>query len=447
MKIPPKVSFICETLRARGFEAWIVGGAVRDHILQRPVHDWDLATNATPDQIQQCFARTLDIGARHGTITVCLDDEMFEVTTYRKDGAYSDGRHPDDVQFTTSLKDDLSRRDFTVNAIAFNPLEEVYYDPFNGQTDLQNGVLRTVGSPIDRFSEDGLRLLRAARFTAKLNLVCDFNTFNALSVTVDRINKVSVERIRDELLKILVTEEPSRAFNLMAATGMLSTVLPEMLPMVGCSQNRYHEFDVWKHTLLVVDSCPADDPLLRFAALCHDIGKPSTKKPHPQHGDATFYDHEVVGAAMTRALMTRLHFSREESDRVSHLVLHHFVRYESSWSAAAVRRWIRKVRPENVDDLISLSMADISGKGNAYVSLEVSAMQELRQRVEAVGTIPTEVNMLTVSGHDVMETLGIPPGPRVGKILNELLERVTDNPSLNSRENLMSLIPEVANAV
>lgn len=447
LDIPLKVQFICETLRDRGFESWVVGGAVRDRLLQRPVHDWDLATNATPDQIQQCFAKTLDIGVRHGTITVCLDGDYFEITTYRKDGAYSDGRHPDAVEFSSNLQEDLARRDFTINAIAFNPLTEVHFDPFNGQQDLQAGVLRTVGNPTDRFLEDGLRLLRAARFIATHSLLSDCATFNALIATSSQLTRVSPERVRDELVKIMGAEEPSRAFTLMDATGMLEVAFPEMLPMLGCSQNRYHEFDVWKHTLKVVDVCPSTDALLRLAALWHDIGKPQSKAFHPQHGDATFYDHEVIGADMTRALMTRLHFSREETDRVTHLVLNHFVRYDSSWSDAAVRRWIRRVKPENVEDLILLAMADIAGKGNAYVPLEINVMQELSQRVETVGTVPTEVNMLTVSGHDVMDTLGIPPGPRVGKILGELLERVTDNPSLNSRENLLSLIPEVANVV
>ncbi len=448
--IPPKVLFVCQTLLDKGFEAWIVGGAVRDLLLQRPVHDWDFATNATPEQIQQCFDHTLDIGAKHGTITVRLEGESLEITTYRKDGTYSDGRRPDSVEFSTHIYDDLARRDFTVNAIAFDPLVEgggYYFDPYNGRQDLKAGILRTVGNAFDRFREDGLRLLRAVRFSATHDLTLVDSTQIALVHTLDQLGKVSIERIRDELIKIMSAAKPSRAFNLMVSTGMLGAILPEMSPMIGCGQNRYHEFDVWNHTMKVLDSCPANDPMLRFAALFHNIGKPATKQPHPQHNDATFYDHELIGADMTRDLMTRLRFPNEAVERVAHLVRHHFVRYESDWTDAAVRRWMRKVGVEHIPHLITLAVADIVGKGNAYVPLEITAMTELKNRIDSVGTIPTSSSMLAVNGHHVMLLLNIPPGPKVGNILAELLERVTEDPSLNTEEKLLDLIPEVSSLV
>jgi tRNA nucleotidyltransferase (CCA-adding enzyme) len=448
--IPPKVITICQTLQDKGFEAWLVGGAVRDLLLQRSVHDWDFATNATPEQIQRCFSHSLDIGAKHGTITVRLEGEGFEVTTYRKDGTYSDGRRPDSVEFSTSIHDDLARRDFTVNAIAFDPLVEgggYYFDPYHGRQDLKAGILRTVGNAFDRFREDGLRLLRAVRFSATHNLTLIDSTRIALAHTLDQLGRVSIERIRDELTKIMAATEPSRAFNLTASTGMLGAILPEMLPMVGCGQNRYHEFDVWNHTMKVVDTCPASDPMLRFAALFHDIGKPASKKPHPQHGDATFYDHEHIGATMTQDLMTRLRFSSDQVARVAHLVRHHFVRYESDWSDAAVRRWMRNVGVEHIPHLTTLAIADIVGKGNAFIPLEITTINELKHRIDSVGTIPTSSSMLAVSGHHVMTLLNIPPGPKVGNILAELLERVTEDPTLNSEEKLLGLIPEVAASV
>jgi tRNA nucleotidyltransferase (CCA-adding enzyme) len=228
---------------------------------------------------------------------------------------------------------------------------------------------------------------------------------------------------------------------------MLGDLLPEMLPMVCCGQNRYHEFDVWDHTMKVVDTCPNTDIPLRFAALWHDIGKPAVKAPHPEHQDATFYGHEEVGATMTGELMTRLKFFNEVKDRVVHLVRHHFIRYESDWTDTAVRRWMRKVGVEHIPSLCTLAIADIVGKGNSLVPLEIAVIKELKSRIDAVGTIPTSSSMLAVSGHHVMTMLNIPPGPKVGNVLAELLERVTENPSLNTKETLLDLIPEVANLV
>ncbi len=327
-----------------------------------------------------------------------------------------------------------------MNAIAFNPVTGELCDPFGGQNDIRQRVIGAVGNAEMRFREDGLRMLRACRFAATLGFELAPGT--ALAIT-DRIPfTVAEERICDEWRKALMADKPSTFFQVMAETGLLERIVPEMLPMIGCSQNRYHEFDVWNHTLAVLDACPAE-LTLRLAAVFHDIAKPQTKGAHPTTGEATFYEHEKVGVGIASELLERLRFSNDERLSVMHFVRHHLVQYESSWSASTIRRWVRRVGSEYVKPLLQLARADIVGKGNATVELNTEALDELEQRIGQMTIrepIVTSTTQLALSGRDVMDALGIGPGPAVGDKLRELLELVTDDPELNTREHLLATI-------
>ncbi|MFA5202829.1 MAG: CCA tRNA nucleotidyltransferase [Lentisphaeria bacterium] len=435
---------VCKHLNDSGYEAWLVGGAVRDSIMGKEAHDWDIATNAKPEEVARLFPRVIETGVKHGTVTVMVDGEGFEVTTYRGEGTYSDGRRPDDVQFLNTIEEDLARRDFTINAIAYDPIKCVFRDPFLGRGDIDRCLIRAVGNPHKRFAEDGLRVLRAARFAATLRFEIELETYQAINPSLRSYTRVSAERIRDEWMKIMSAREPSVAFKIMAETGMLEITVPEMVPMFNCTQNKYHAYDVWVHTLQVVDACPENDPILRIGALFHDIGKPQSKKPHPVTGDATFYDHEDIGAEMVGAIASRLRFSAEERYRLIHLVQHHFIRYKSEDTDSTVRRWIRKVGFDNIPSLCTLARADIIGKGPlGFVSgLDTAIIDELEARVIKLSkteVLPTSTKVLVVDGNDIMKNLGIPPGATVGKILAHLLDEVTDDPALNTREKLLDM--------
>jgi tRNA nucleotidyltransferase (CCA-adding enzyme) len=447
MRVPERVLFICKTLKRSGFEAWLVGGAVRDSILGREAHDFDVATNARPDQVVKLFSHVIETGIQHGTVTVMIDDEGFEVTTFRGEGTYSDGRHPDSVEFLNTIEEDLARRDFTMNAVAYDPLRDVVCDPFGGVGDIEDKVIQAVGKAEDRFKEDGLRVLRALRFMSTLGFYLDDSTFQGInSDSLASLARVSVERVHDELFKIMGSVHPTLAMDAMIHTKVLDVILPEMLPMVGCTQNRYHAYDVWRHTMVTLNHCPADNPILGFGALFHDVAKPETKGVHPVHGDATFYDHEIVGAKRTDEILTRLKFSTEDREMIVHLVRNHFIRYEIGWSAPALRRWVRKVGLENVPNLCTLARADIAGKGPAMLELEPATINDLENRVsnmKLTEVIPTSTKVLVIDGHDVMTHLGISPGPAVGKVLTSLLEAVTDDPECNTRERLLALASEV----
>ena len=422
---------------------------MRDSILGREAHDFDVATNALPDRVVRMFSHVIETGIQHGTVTVMIEGEGFEVTTFRGEGTYSDGRHPDSVQFLNSITEDLARRDFTMNAIAYDPLTDTFCDPFGGLADIKAWNIRAVGVPEDRFEEDGLRVMRAIRFRSTLGFNIEPGTLNGISDpgSLASLAKVSVERLHDELVKIMGASTPSRSMNTMEHTGVLDLILPEMRPMVGCTQNRYHSYDVWTHTMVTLDHCPADNPIIRFGALFHDVSKPEVKGAHPVHGDATFYDHEHVGAKKTDEILTRLRFSTEDRERIVHLVRHHFIRYERGWAAPVLRRWVRKVGLENVPTLCILARADIAGKGPIpTVGLEASIIDELESRVanmRLTEILPTSTKVLAINGNDVMVHLGLTPGPTVGKVLATLLEFVTDDPECNTRDRLLELASEV----
>lgn len=439
MIVPSDVRSICETLTHAGFEAWVVGGAVRDSLLGREAHDWDIATNARPDSVKRIFKSTISTGEKHGTLTVRLNGQSYEVTTFRGDGDYADGRRPEGVTFLDNIDGDLARRDFTVNAIAYDPLRNVFRDPFLGQEDLKAGLLRAVGNPEQRFTEDGLRCLRACRFAATLGFRLDPATQAGINPSLASYSKVSSERIRDEWLKSMSAAKPSVAFNLMLDTGLLKETVPEFIEMVGCKQNRYHEHDVWGHTLAVVDALAPGDPILRVTGLFHDVAKPRTKCFDTVKQDYTFHEHDIIGAEMTNIIFNRLRFSNDEKMRVCHLIRHHLIHYKPNWQDKAVRRWLTRITPEHLDSLFMLAKADIDGKGDAKTPMDWGAILELRHRIETLEAqveTPKGIKGLAINGKDLMD-LGITQGPELGRILKALLEEATDDPVINQRETLI----------
>lgn len=441
--IPKPVVEICRRLRDRGHRAWVVGGCLRDLLMGRPVGDWDVATTALPGEVQKAFRRVVPTGIEHGTVTVLHGGGRYEVTTLRGEGAYSDGRRPDQVFFVTRIEEDLARRDFTVNAIAHDPLEGETIDPFDGLGDMERGCLRAVGDPRERFNEDGLRVLRAARFVATLEFDLDPATEAAIPEALDTFRKVSRERVRDEWVKAMGAREPSRAFEVMRRTGILAITLPELLEQVGCEQNRHHAYDVWTHTMKCLDRTDGD-ATVRLAALLHDLGKPRTRQHSDETGDWTFYDHEKLGADMAERWLRDYRFSNAERERIVALVRHHLVCYEPSWSDAAVRRFVRRVGHDLVDPLLRLARADVLAKGRS-VDDQLAALDELRERIDRLleqGAV-LSTRDLAVGGRDVMERLGVPPGPAIGRVLGRLLERVLDDPALNERERLLAMIDEI----
>jgi tRNA nucleotidyltransferase (CCA-adding enzyme) len=362
------------------------------------------------------------------------------VTTFRGEGAYLDGRRPSTVTFSATLDEDLSRRDFTMNAIAYDPATRVLADPFDGQGDIGRKIVRTVGDPTLRFSEDGLRPMRAVRQATQLGFTIEAATQAAITRTLTSFRKVSAERIRDELRKLLLAPRPSQGMEIMRQTGLLAEVLPELLPAVGCVQNRYHKHDVYSHILATVDAA-IPDFIVRMAALLHDLGKPRTQAPRDDSpGEFTFYRHEQVSTEMAEAIGLRLRLSAAERNTICSLVSGHMFFYRPDWTDGTVRRFVRRVGPELVPLLFALREADIASRGLGEDPQ--SETRPLRERIEKVMAEDSvlRVTDLAIDGKDVMRFLNIPPSRRVGEVLEQLLEQVLDDPRLNSREMLESMV-------
>lgn len=410
---------------------------MRDLLLGRAASDWDVATDARPNELVRIFPHAIPTGIEHGTVTVVVSGAHYEVTTLRGEGTYTDGRRPDWVQFVDDITADLARRDFTVNALAVDPTDGKIIDPFDGRGDLTRGLLRAVGDPKERFAEDGLRVLRAARFVATLELALDPATEAAIEPTLDTFRRVAHERVRDEWLKAMKARAPSRAFEVMRRTGILGVTCPELLEGVGMGQNKWHAYDVWRHGLECMDAC-AGDPVLRIAALLHDVGKPRTRAFSDKTGDFTFYDHDKVGAEIVEPIAARLRFSNEERARIVSLVRHHLFHYSDEWTDKTVRHWIRRVGPERLDDLYRLNESDVRAKGRDFTA-DLEALATLKVHVARVLAEGAALSTrdLRINGHDLIRELGLRPGRVIGEILDALLEAVISDPAENDRETLL----------
>ncbi|OGY12655.1 MAG: hypothetical protein A3F61_01420 [Candidatus Blackburnbacteria bacterium RIFCSPHIGHO2_12_FULL_41_13b] len=439
IKIPSFVENILDKFAQAGYEIYIVGGAVRDVLDGRQTYDWDFTTNATPEEILQVFPEGF-YDNKFGTVGLADESHHnpYEITTFRQETGYSDRRRPDHVEWGKSLKEDLARRDFTINAMALDKNLDII-DPFNGRGDLKDKLIRAVGNAVERFNEDALRMMRAVRIAAEIGFEIEPKTFEAIKTHSASVKHVAWERIKTELFKTLASNNPYEGMMLFYNSGLMEQILPEITIGFGVEQKspeRHHIYDVGTHCLYALKFCPSKDPLVRFATLIHDIGKPKTQKI-TSAGVITFYNHEVVGARLAKAIADRLRFSRDERDRLWRLVRWHQFTVSEKQTNTALRRFIRNVGKENVQDMLDLRTGDRLGGGAAETSWR---LEEFKERLEEVQLQPFSVRDLKVNGKDIMQTLNIPSGPIVGKILNELFGEVEKDQSRNTREYLLQRI-------
>ena len=448
-KISKEAIEVIKALKEKGFLAYLVGGCLRDLLLEKTPKDWDIATSAKPEEIQKIFKKTI-YDNRYGTVKVIFEDKVIEVTPFRKDIGYSDRRHPDKVEFGVSLKEDLSRRDFTINAFALDLkiskncqiLDFKIIDYFNGISDLKKRIIRGVGDSRKRFQEDALRLIRAIRFSCQLDFEIEKNTFEAIKENAYLIKNIAKERIRDELEKIILTKTPKKGFLLLHQSGLLKYIIPEIEEGVGITQRGHHKWDVFFHLLNTMQAAADRNYSLevRIAALLHDIAKPVCRRE--EKDEVVFYGHQVVGTRMARKILKRLRFKNEIINKVCLLIKHHMFVYEiGKVTESGVRRLLRKVGKENIGDLLNLRIADRIGSG--CPKAVPYRLRHLMYMLEKVSLDPISVKMLKVDGHRVMEILKINPSKKVGLILNALLCLVLDDPALNKKEILEKKIEEL----
>ena len=441
--IPAPIKEIARILNMEGFQCFLVGGSVRDSIMGFTPNEYDIATNAKPEDVQRIFKYTIPTGIKHGTILVILDDMHVEITTFRSDGNYSDGRHPDKVEYTASIEDDLPRRDLTINAMAYNVLDGTLIDMFDGMKDIKNKIIRSVGNPYERFTEDGLRIMRAIRFATKLNFNIEKETFEAICHSTGMLTSIAYERIREEFNRILISDNPFRGIELLRKTGILVLIMPELMQGFGVSQNKFHKYDVYYHilhTIQAVEPLETEELtlLVRLAALFHDIAKPMVQKKVSKQEEPVYYNHEVVGANVAKKIMKRLKYSNAEIDFVTLLVRQHMFYYQDEWTDGAVRRFMKAVGIENIKPLLKLREADRLGSGNRK-DKESKAIPKLLARIDKIIEEENAITVkdLKINGNDLMKEFNLKPGPIVGKILNYLLDLILDDPSLNDKEKLM----------
>ena len=431
--IPKPVRELLATLWAERYAAYAVGGCLRDALLGRAPADWDLTTDAPPDRIVELFPHSL-YENRFGTVVVRHRAHQYEITTFRRDVSYSDHRHPDVVEFGRLIEEDLARRDFTVNAMAWGGRPDeaaAFVDPHDGRGDLDRRVLRAVGDPDRRFREDALRMARAVRLAATLDFSVEPATLEAIERCAELARHLSGERVGSELVKLLAAPRPSVGLRLMAQTGLLAVLAPDLERERGIPQNKIEGEDLWDHTLRTVDAAP-NRPAVRMAALLHDIGKPDTLS------EGHFHGHDTVGATMSRRFLSDLHMPRVLQERVAHLVRHHMFDYQPIWTDVAVRRFIRKVGPGSIDNLVALRIADNVGSG---VPSDAGRLPELRQRVAAELAARAVLSRadLALDGRDLIAEFGLRPGREVGRLLDDLTEWVIAEPALNDRAILLEL--------
>lgn len=445
--IPEEIASIVAILEKAGFEAYLVGGCVRDLIREKLPKDWDITTNANPSEIIALFPKTFyenDFGTV-GIVNEAIEEGDFEkkslriveVTPYRKEASYSNHRHPDAVEFSGNLYDDLLRRDFTMNAIAYNPTQAEFIDPYEGIRDIERHIIRTVGNADDRFTEDALRVMRAVRFAAELGFAIEKETMDAVIALAGLLQKIAAERVRDELEKILMSERPMEGVVLLNRTGILKLIIPDLEEGIGCEQNGDHIYDVWEHNLRALQhSADRGWPLhVRLAALLHDVGKPHTRKWAPEKNDWTFYGHDVVGGRIAKKILEKLHFPKHTTAAVSTLVRYHlFFSDIEKITLSAVRRIVANVGPALVWDLMHVRSCDRIGMGRPKET--PYRLRKYHSMIEEAMRAPVSVGMLKIDGVQIMKVADIKPGKEIGWILHALFDEVLDEPEKNTSEYL-----------
>ncbi len=431
LRIPDFILELMAKIERHGFRAFLVGGAVRDLLLGRKPEDWDIATDASPEDIMRIFPRVVPTGLKHGTVSVLLANRSIEVTQFRNHG-----------DSDRSLITDLKHRDFTINAMAVNPFRLEFVDPWGGLEDLKRRVIRAVGNPHERFNEDPLRILRAIRLAASFKFKIEEQTLLAIHDFAERLKDVSIERIREEFLKILATEQPSGPIDICRETGILRTILPELLEGYGMQQNRYHVYDVYWHSLKTTDFLP-HKPFLRWVGLLHDIGKPKTRKII--NGVCHFYGHAKVSAEIATEIMRRWRFSNTERDKAYKLIANHMLHDFKHWKTATFRRLIIRVGKENIDDLLLLWKADRLAHGTESPEKINEDFNILKKKISSSlsNFDVMSVKDLAIGGEEIMKIMGIGPGPVVGKLLRQLLEEVIKDPSRNNPRDLIAMVEKI----
>jgi poly(A) polymerase/tRNA nucleotidyltransferase (CCA-adding enzyme) len=443
--MPADVRSVLADLRKAGFAAYAVGGCVRDLLLGKTPKDWDVTTDARPEEMMRVFPRTVPTGIKHGTVTILTDGRAVEATTYRVEAGYSDHRRPDEVVFVRDLREDLARRDFTINAMALSVNGQLV-DHFGGVRDLEQRIIRAVGDPSRRFEEDALRMLRAVRFAAQLDFAIEPATLTAISEHAADLAHVSTERIRDEFSKILVSPNAVATVELLRTTGLLAQFLPELLEGYGVEQNRHHAFTIWEHNLIAMGTTPPR-LYLRLAALLHDVGKARSLSVD-ERGDRHFFNHEIISADMAHRILKRLRYDNETSRKVVHLIRHHMTLHlNRDMKDSAIRRLVTRVGLENMDDLIRLREADRAASGKKPGPVSAGTMELLR-RIDRILKEDAAFSLkdLAIDGNDIMAATGVKPGPLIGRVLNKLFEAVLDDPQLNEREWLLERARELVTA-
>ncbi|MFA5894668.1 MAG: HD domain-containing protein [Candidatus Shapirobacteria bacterium] len=435
IKLPAKVLRVMKVFCDSGAQIFVVGGAVRDLLLNREVKDWDFATNITPDEMKKLFPKNSFCENVYGTFSIVLrGGEIFEVTTYRTEREYTDSRHPDKVEWGKTINEDLKRRDFTINAMAVD-INGQLIDIYGGKDDIQQKLIRAVGIADERFKEDALRMMRAVRIACQIEFVIEEKTFEAMQINAESINKIAGERVREELFKILGSSHAVDGVKLLKSAGLLVQLMPEILAAEGMKQRGHHIYDVYTHSLEALKNCESTDPLTRLATLIHDIGKPEVMKVI--NGTNTFHNHDIVGSRIANRIGKRLRLSNKESDKLFRLVRWHMFTASEMQTDSAVRRLIRNVTPEYLQDMIDLRRADRVGSGAKETSWR---WELLKKRFIEVQKQPFSVKDLKVDGNDVMKILGIKPSRKVGDILDSLFAEVEIDPKLNERELLIEKV-------
>ncbi len=457
VNLPKPVVEIVRKFENANFEIYLVGGAIRDLMMGKEVYDWDFTTNATPEEILKIYKDAF-YDNKYGTVGIpneVENERPYEITTYRTEQGYSDGRRPDNVKWGKILEEDLKRRDFTINAFALKLIDSEttghstistnveLIDLYHGTKDLKDKLIRAVGDPNVRFSEDALRMMRAVRIATEIGFTIEENTFEAIKANSTLINRISRERVRDELLKILKSNYPYEGMMILKNSGLLDEILPELSKTFGVEQKspgRHHIFDVGTHSLQALKfvSVRNNNPIVRFATLIHDIGKPLTYKKL-KNGTITFYNHELFSARIAKRIAERLHFSNEQTEKFYKLVRYHQFTVDEKQTDSAIRRFIRNVGKENIDDMIDLRVGDRLGGGARETSWR---LEEFKKRVIEVQKQPFSIKDLKINGFDVMKTLNIPSGPGIGKVLQELFNEVVEQKLSNERDVLLGRLKE-----